>query len=126
MISITFPDGKKSKFKKGSTPLDIAKSISEGLARAVCAAKVNGVLVDATLPLAKDAKLQLLKFEDPEGKEVFWHSSTHLMAQAVVACFPEAKPTIGPVIEEGFFYDFDHPPFAPDDLTKIEAKMKGG
>ncbi len=124
MIEITFPDGRKSKYPKGTTALDIAKSISEGLARAVCAAKVNGILVDATRPIEENATLQLLKFEDPEGRDVFWHSSTHLLAHAVLTCFPEAKPTIGPVIEEGFYYDFDHKPFSTEDLAKIEAAMK--
>ncbi|MFQ5621234.1 MAG: TGS domain-containing protein, partial [Candidatus Nanoarchaeia archaeon] len=122
-ITITFPDGKKGKFKKGITALEIASSISEGLARAVCAAKVDGELVDATKPIEKSAKLELLKF-DGEGKEVFWHSTAHLLAQAVLRVFPEAKPTIGPVIDEGFYYDFDHPPFSPEDLKKIEGEMK--
>jgi len=123
-ITITFPDGKKSAFAKGSTAIDVAMSISEGLARSVCAAKFNDVLIDATRPLEEDGSLELLKFESDAGREVFWHSSAHLLAQAVLRVFPEAKPTIGPVIEEGFYYDFDHAPFSPEDLVKIESEMK--
>ena len=124
MITITFPDGKKKEYKKGTTALDIAKGISEGLAREVLAAKVNGEVVDAFKPIEKDASLELLKFKDPDGLEIFRHSSAHLLAQAVTELFPHARLTIGPVCDEGFYYDIDHEPFTPDDLAKIEAKAK--
>ena len=124
MIEITFPDGKKKSYKKGSTALDIAKTISEGLAREVVAAKFNDEIIDAFIPLNESGRLKLLKFEDPEGLEVYRHSSTHLMAQAVKRLFPYAKLTIGPVVEEGFYYDIDHESFSPEDIEKIEAEMK--
>ncbi|MFA6089028.1 MAG: threonine--tRNA ligase [Candidatus Woesearchaeota archaeon] len=123
MIKITFPDGAVKEYQEGTTPLDIAKSISEGLARACVAAKINDVLVDMTFKINEDAKLILLKFDAKEGKEVFWHSSAHVLAQAVTRLFPKAVPTIGPSIENGFYYDFDHEPFTPEDLILIEKEM---
>src|SRR3989344_3256272 len=123
-MKITFPDGSVKEHKNGSTALDIAMTISEGLARASVVAKIDGELYDLNRQINKDCKLELLKFESKEGKDVFWHSSTHLMAHAVMELFPEVKLTIGPVIENGFYYDFDHPPFEISDLEKIEAKMK--
>ena len=123
-MKITFPDGSVKEYKNGSTALDIAMTISEGLARASVVAKVNGELQDLNKQINKDCKLELLKFDSKEGKDIFWHSSTHLMAQAVTELFPEAKLTIGPVVENGFYYDFDHRPFEVSDLEKIETKMK--
>ncbi len=122
-IKITFPDGNSKEFPKGSTPLDVAKSISRGLAEEAVAAKVDGVLYDLTRPIEEDAKIQLFKFDSPEGKSVFWHSAAHVMAQAVVRLFPYAKLTIGPPFESGFYYDIDHAPFRPEDLEKIEKEM---
>jgi threonyl-tRNA synthetase len=123
-ITITLPDKSKKKVKKGSTALEVAHSISEGLMRATVAAKVDGVLVDATTKLNKDCSLQLITFNDDVGVEVFRHSSAHLLAQAVVELFPEAKITIGPAVEEGFYYDIDHAPFSESDMKKIENRMK--
>ncbi len=122
-ITITLPDNSKKTFKKGATALDVAKSISEGLARATIAAKVNDELVDATEPITKNATVKLLTFKDPEGVEVFRHSSAHLLAHAVTELFPDAKLTIGPVVEEGFYYDIDNEPFTQEDLDKIEKRM---
>ncbi len=122
-ITVTLPDGAKKTVKKGTTPLEIAYSISEGLARATIAAIVNDELVDATRSLGENCKLRLLTFKDPEGIEVFRHSSAHLLAQAVMELFPEAKLTIGPVVEEGFYYDIDHTPFTQEHLDKLEKRM---
>ncbi len=124
MITLTLPDNSRKRFKKGSTPLNLAASISEGLMRATIAAKVDGILVDATLPLEKDCRIQLITFKDREGVDVFRHSSAHLLAQAVVELFPEAKVTIGPAVEDGFYYDIDHSPFSENDMKKIEERMK--
>jgi threonyl-tRNA synthetase len=124
-IKIKFPDGNEKEFEKGINAIEIAKSISEGLAREVVAVKINDELKDAFLPINDNAKIQLLKFEDPEGFEVFRHSSAHLLAQAVLRIWPNAKPTIGPVVNEGFYYDFDiDHNFTPEDLEKIEEEMK--
>lgn len=122
-IKITFPDGNSKEFSKGTTPLDIATSISKGLAEEAVAAKVNGVLYDLTRPIDDDAALHLLKFDSADGKSVFWHSAAHVMAQAVTRLFPFAKLTIGPVFEGGFYYDIDHEPFKPQDLERIEKEM---
>ncbi len=124
-MRITLPDGSSKEYKEGSTPLDIASGISEGLARATVAAKIDDELTDATTPITKDSKVQLLTFKDDEGKEVFWHSTTHILAQAVKELWPHVKLTIGPAIDNGFYYDFDTTePFNPEDLTTIEKKMK--
>lgn len=123
-IEITFPDNSKKEFPKGITVLEVAKSISEGLAREAYAVKVDSTIVDLSRQLTTNASVQILTWKNKEGIEVFRHSSTHLMAQAVLELFPEAKPTIGPVVEEGFYYDIDHPPFTPQDIEKIEARMK--
>ena len=123
MVKITLPDGKGEEFKKGVTGLEIAKKIGERLAMAALAVEVNGKIQDLSIPIEKDSKIRILTFKDKEGVEVFRHSSAHLLAQAVVELFPEAKLTIGPVVEEGFYYDIDHSPFSPSDLEKIEKKM---
>ncbi len=122
-VKITFPDGASKEFSKGTTALEIAKTISRGLAEEAVAAKVNGVLYDLTRPIDEDATLQLLKFDSQDGKSVFWHSAAHVMAQAVTRLFPFAKLTIGPVFESGFYYDIEHDPFKPEDLEKIEKEM---
>jgi threonyl-tRNA synthetase len=123
-IAITLPDGSQKPYPVGSTALDVAASISEGLARVAVAAEVNGKVVDLTRPLTADATLRILTFKDAAGVDVYRHSSAHLLAQAVVDLFPDVKPTIGPVVEEGFYYDFYSPrPFTPEDLEKIEARM---
>ena len=121
---ITFPDGSSREYPLGVTGLEIAQSISPGLAKEALAIKVNGTAVDLTTPIEHDASIAILRFEDPAGREVFWHSSSHVMAQAVQELFPEAKLAIGPAIEEGWYYDFDvKQPFSPEDLERIEKRM---
>ncbi len=124
MVKITFPDGSSKDFKDGITGIDIAKNISEGLARQALAIKVDDQVWDLSREIKHDAKIQILTFKDKQGLEVFRHSSAHILADAVTQLFKYAKPTIGPVVEEGFYYDFDHEPFKPEDLEKIELKMK--
>jgi threonyl-tRNA synthetase len=124
-IEITLPDGSKKSVAEGTSPLDIAQSISPRLADASIVAKVNGELFDLTRPLEKDASLELLTAKNPESLEVYRHSTAHLLAAAVLELYPETKLGIGPPIENGFYYDFDRPtPFTPEDLEKIEAKMR--
>ena len=126
MINITLPDGSVRQYPKGTTAMDIAKSISEGLARHVLSAKVNGEVWDATRPIHQDATVQLLTWKDKEGKSTFWHSSAHLMAEALEALYPGIKFGIGPPIENGFYYDVDPGgrQISIDDLPQIEQKMK--
>ncbi|MBC9915493.1 threonine--tRNA ligase [Chitinophaga varians] len=125
MINITFPDGAVRQYEPGVTALDIAKSISEGLARKVLAAKVNGQVVDATRPVTTDATLQLLTWTDTDGKSTMWHSSAHLMAEALEALYPGVKLGYGPSIENGFYYDIDlgDRTISEEDLKAVEAKM---
>ena len=126
MINITLPDNSIKQFEAGVTGLDIARSISEGLARNVLSAKVNGEVWDATRPIYEDAKVKLFTWNDTEGKSAMWHSSAHLMAEAIEALYPGAKFGIGPDIENGFYYDVDtgDTMITDADLPKIEAKMK--
>src|ERR1700689_3176315 len=124
-IHVKLPDGSVKDVPKGTTALDIAKSISPGLADAALAAKANGDLIDLTRPLEKDTDLHLLKEKDPEALEIYRHSSAHLLAAAVLELFPETKLGHGPATESGFFYDFYRPtPFTQEDLEKIEKKMQ--
>jgi threonyl-tRNA synthetase len=125
MINITLPDGSVRNYKKGTTALEVAQSISEGLARNVLAAKINGEVVDATRPILSDAKLVLLTINDPEGKSTLWHSSAHLMAEALEALYPGTKFGIGPPIDSGFYYDIDlgGKTISQDDFKAIEDKM---
>ncbi len=117
--------GDVREFDSGVTVADVAKSIGAGLYKAACAGKLNGKTVDLRTPLTSDCELQLLTFDDPEGKRVYWHTSSHIMAQAVKRLFPEAGFAIGPAIENGFYYDFDLPrTLTPEDLAAIEAEMK--
>jgi len=126
MINITLPDGSVRQYEKGSSAMDVAKSISEGLARNVLSATVNGEVWDANREIHDDATLTLHTWRDEEGKATFWHSSAHLMAEALEALYPGIKLGIGPAIERGFYYDVDAGDytFTPADLPKIEAKMK--
>ncbi|MEP7321480.1 MAG: threonine--tRNA ligase [Saprospiraceae bacterium] len=126
MITITLPDGSKREYQAGVTGLDIAKSISEGLARNVLSAKVNGQIIDATRPILEDATVQLLTWNDKDGKATFWHSSAHLMAEALESIMPGTKFGIGPAIEAGFYYDVDtgDKSLTPSDLVIIENKMQ--
>ena len=125
MISITFPDGAVRQYEKGSSALDIAKSISEGLARKVIAAGVNGEVWDATRPINGDTTLKLFTWNDAEGKNTFWHSSAHLMAEAVETMFPGVKFWVGPPVENGFYYDMDlgDKKISEEDLVFLEKKM---
>lgn len=124
-INITLPDGSVRSYERGATALDVAKSISEGLARNVLAAKVNGEVMDATRPITEDSTLTLLTWNDKEAKSTMWHSSAHLMAEALEALYPGTKFGIGPAIETGFYYDVDFggKEFSSDDFKKIEDKM---
>ncbi|MDM8174830.1 threonine--tRNA ligase, partial [Olivibacter sp. 47] len=124
-IKITLPDGSIREYERGITSLQIAQSISEGLARNVLAAEVDGQVWDATRPIEKDASVRLLTWNDKDGKSTFWHSSAHLMAEALEALYPGTKFGIGPAIETGFYYDVDFGdrPFSSDDFKKIEDKM---
>ncbi len=124
-MNIILKDGTQKSYDEEVTSYDIARSISESLAREVVAAEINGEVKDLTEKVPDGAKVKFLKFEDPEGKHVFWHTSTHIMAQAVKRLFPEAKLAIGPAIENGYYYDIDSEhKFTAEDLVKIEQEMK--
>jgi len=124
MVKITLKDGSIREAEAGSTIMDVAKSISEGLARVALAADLDGVVVDMSTIINKDCYLNLLTFDTAGGKLAFWHTSSHIMAQAVKKLFPSAKLAIGPSIENGCYYDFDvEQPFTPEDLEKIEKEM---
>src|SRR5690606_28168223 len=125
MIHITLPDGSVKSFDKGTTPMDVAKSISEGLARNVISAKFNDTIVEASTPLTTDGSLTLYTWQNDEGKKAFWHSSAHVLAQAIQELYPEAKLTIGPAIENGFYYDVDfgETSISDKDFKTIETKM---
>ncbi|HAG15652.1 MAG TPA: threonine--tRNA ligase [Bacteroidales bacterium] len=125
MINITLPDGSLKQIQKGNTAYDLALEISEGLARNVLAAKINGIVADAFLPINEDAQVQLLTWNDTEGKAAMWHSSAHLMAEAIEQLFPGVKFGIGPDIENGFYYDIDFMNYSisENDFEKIEARI---
>ncbi|GFZ95060.1 threonine--tRNA ligase [Dyella caseinilytica] len=125
MIEITLPDGSKRPFDHPVTVQDVAASIGAGLAKATLAGKVDGKLVDASFPIDHNASLEIVTEKSPEALEILRHSTAHLLAQAVQRLYPGAQVTIGPVIDNGFFYDFAYErPFTPDDLVKIEAEME--
>lgn len=125
MINISFPDGAVRQYEQGVSALDVAKSISEGLARKVLAANVNGQVWDATRQITSDASLKLVTWDDNDGKNTFWHSSAHLMAEAVESMFPGVKFWVGPALEKGFYYDMDlgDRKLSDDDLAILEKKM---
>ncbi|MDY5968767.1 MAG: threonine--tRNA ligase [Bacteroidales bacterium] len=125
MINITFPDGSVRQYPKGVTSMEVAKSISEGLARNILCAKVNGKVTELYNPIEEDATLQLLTWNDDEGKETFWHTSAHLLADAIETLYPGVKFGFGPAIENGFYYDIDFLdyPVSSDDFPQIEKKM---
>ncbi|TAL83498.1 MAG: threonine--tRNA ligase [Rhodanobacter sp.] len=124
MIEITLPDGSKRPFDHSVTVQEVAASIGAGLAKATLAGKVDGRLVDASFPIEHDASLQIVTDKSPEALDILRHSTAHLLAQAVQRLFPGAQVTIGPVIDNGFYYDFAYErPFTPEDLQKIEAEM---
>ena len=127
MITVTLKDGNKLEVEENSTILEVAKKISEGLARNVTCGEVDGEVKDLRYELKKDCSLILHTFkeEDLEGKKAYWHTTSHIMAQAVKRLFPEAKLAIGPAIENGFYYDFDvEKPFTDEDKANIETEMK--
>ncbi len=125
MIKITFPDGSVKEYQSGITPYEVAKSISEGLARNIISASANGKTVETTTPLGEDTALVLYTWEDEAGKRAFWHSSAHVLAQAILKFYPDAKLTIGPAIENGFYYDIDFgdEKFTEADFKKVEDKF---
>lgn len=123
-VKIKFPDGSERAFAVGTTGYDVAKSISPRLAKEALAMKVNGHVRDLSSVIDRDVPVEILTFSSPEGKQVFWHSSAHIMAQAVKELFPNVKLAIGPPIDEGFYYDFEvENPFSPQDLERIEKRM---
>ena len=125
MIKITFPDGNVREYEKGTSAMDIAKSISMGLAQKVLATKINGELRDLTRPITEDSTLQLLTWDNDEAKKTFWHSSAHLMAEALESLYPGVKFGIGPALDSGFYYDVDlgDRTFSSNDFVKVEEKM---
>ena len=123
-MKITLKDGSVKEYSEAMSVNDIAYDIAGGLGRAACAGKVNGEVVDLRYIVSEDAEVEILTFKDEEGKKVYRHTASHIMAEAVKNLFPEAKLAIGPAIEDGFYYDFDSKPFSRDDLDKIEAEMK--
>lgn len=124
MITVTLPDASRREYEAGVTVADVAQSIGAGLAKAALCGKVDGKLVDLSYKLEKDASVAIVTAKDPEGLELLRHSTAHLMAQAVKELYPTAEVTIGPAIENGFYYDFKYErPFTPEDLTAIEARM---
>jgi len=125
MISVTLKDGSIKSYEKGTTILDIARDISEGLARVAVAGEVNGKVMDLATPLTEDCGLNLITFDSEGGKLPYWHTTSHIMAQAVKRLYPGVKLAIGPAIDNGFYYDFDsEKTFTPEDLTAIEAEMQ--
>ncbi|MBQ8859823.1 MAG: threonine--tRNA ligase [Ruminococcus sp.] len=125
MINVELKGGVIREYDENITAAEVAKSIGAGLYKSVCAAKIDGELCDLRTPLTKDCKLELLTFDDEEGKKAFWHTTSHILAQAVKRVFPNAKFAIGPAIDDGFYYDFDvEKPFSTEDIEKIEKEMK--
>ena len=123
MVNITFPDGSRKELAENSTGLDVAKSISEGFARNCVAMELNGTLVDLMTKINEDADIRLITTRDPEAIEILRHSTSHVMAQAILHLYPGAKLTIGPAVEDGFYYDIDMEPVSEDDFSKIESEM---
>ena len=124
MVKIKLRDDVRE-YENGVTPYQIAESISAGLARVACAAKIDGKGCDLRTPIENDCSVEILTFDDPYGKKAFWHTTSHVLAQAVKRLYPEVKLTIGPAIDDGFYYDFDSDqPFTPEVLEKLEAEMK--
>lgn len=125
MINVELKGGVVKEFNDNISPAEIAKSIGAGLYKSVCCARVNGELCDLRTPLNEDCKVELLTFDDADGKKAFWHTASHILAQAVKRLYPNAKCAIGPAIDCGFYYDFDvEKPFSSEDLEKIKAEMK--
>ncbi|MGB2989505.1 MAG: TGS domain-containing protein, partial [Candidatus Zixiibacteriota bacterium] len=124
-VQVILPDGSKKEYPAGTTAAQILREFDRSLAKNALAASVNGRMVDLSEKLQEDSEIRFFTFDSDEGKEVFWHSTSHVMAQAVRDLFPSVKLAIGPSIEEGFYYDFDtEKPFEPEDLARIEKRMK--
>ena len=124
-MKITLKDGSVKEYAESMRVLQIATDISEGLGRAECAGKVNGVVVDLRDEVSEDCELEILTFRDDEGKKAYRHTASHIMAQAVKRLYPDTKLAIGPAIEDGFYYDFDRAtPFSQEELGDIEKEMK--
>src|SRR4051795_4840841 len=125
MVALTFPDGARREYPQGTTGLDIAKGISPSLAKRTVAMALDGMLADLTDPIDKDARIEFVSREDPRALELIRHDAAHVLAEAVQSLWPGTQVTIGPVIENGFYYDFfRNQPFTLDDLPRIEAKMR--
>ena len=126
MVKVELKDGSKIEVNEGSSVLEVAKKLSEGLARNAMAAKIDGEVKDLRTIIEKDCKLEILTFDDLDGKKAYWHTTSHIMAQAIKRLYGDsAKLTIGPSIDNGFYYDFDvEKPFTEEDLAKIEEEMK--
>jgi threonyl-tRNA synthetase len=125
IMKITLKDGSFKEYEGSMSVLDITKDISEGLARVATSARVNGEVVDLRHVVDEDCELEILTFDNEEGKGAFWHTTSHIMAQAIKRLYPDTKLAIGPSIENGFYYDVDREtPFAAEDLEKIEKEMK--
>ena len=123
-MKITLKDGSVKEYSEAKSIIDIAKDISEGLARVACAGEVDGELVDLRTVIEKDCELNIITATDPKALYVIRHTASHVLAEAVKRLFPNVKVTIGPAIDDGFYYDFDSEPFSREDLDKIEAEMK--
>ena len=123
-MKITLKDGTVKEYSEAKSVFEIAKDISEGLARVACAGELNGEIVDLRTKISEDAKLNIVTNSDAEGLKVIRHTTAHVLAEAVKRLFPNVKVTIGPAIEDGFYYDFDAEPFSREDLDNIEAEMK--
>ena len=125
MVTLTFPDGARREFPEGTTGLDIAKGISPSLAKRTVAMALDGTVADLADPIARDAKIEFINRDDPRALELIRHDAAHVLAEAVQELWPGTQVTIGPVIENGFYYDFyRNQPFTPEDLPVIEKKMK--
>ena len=125
MVNITLKDGSVKSYDAPISAADVCKDLSMGLYRAACACKINGEVKDLRTVIDGDASLEILTFADEDGKKTFWHTTSHILAQAVKRLFPNVKLAIGPAIDTGFYYDFDaEKPFTPEDLKALEAEMK--
>src|SRR5688572_27994819 len=125
MVAVTFPDGARREFPQGTTGLDIAKGISPSLAKRTVAMALDGVVTDLSDPIEGDARIEFLNREDPRALELIRHDAAHVLAEAVQELWPGTQVTIGPVIENGFYYDFfRNQPFTPEDFPAIEKKMR--
>jgi threonyl-tRNA synthetase len=124
MIKVKFPDGNIKEYAEGISAIEIAKGISPSLAKEAVAVQLDGKLKDLGCRIETDCSAKFIKFSDPEGKDIYWHSTSHIMAQAVVRLFPGTKVAIGPSIEQGFYYDFEHEPFTDDELAKVEKEVQ--